>query len=201
MPSQYADPSVSRRKFDREISEYRGLGGEYRRRGWILAEAEFPRALVIFAVPKLRPAVVVMGVAFDFANYDASPPSVRLVNPFTGEPYKSKELPSQLMRASPSQEIPVPGMPAEQKMVIAAQQAYMQAYGPDETPFLCLAGVREYHDHPAHSGDLWELHRTVGAGRLVRLLEVIYRYGVEPITGLAVQLVPQVGLSYGDPPA
>jgi hypothetical protein len=37
--AQYADPGVSRRKFDREISEYRRLGEEYRRRGWILGGA------------------------------------------------------------------------------------------------------------------------------------------------------------------
>jgi hypothetical protein len=36
-----------------------------------------------------------------------------------------------------------------------------------EAPFLCIAGVREYHDHPGHSGDSWDLHRTTGAGRVV----------------------------------
>ncbi len=201
MPVQYTDPDVSLIKFDREIAEYRACGEEYRRRGWILAEVEFPRVLVIFAAPKLKPAAIVMGVTFDFANYDAAPPSVRIVNPFTGEPYKLKELPNPLMRTLPTQEISIPGLPAEQKMMVGAQQPYMQAYGPDEIPFLCLAGVREYHDHPGHSGDLWELHRASGAGRLVRLLEVIYRYGIEPIAGFGVQLVPQVGLNYGPPPS
>jgi len=73
-------------------------------------------------------------------------------------------------------------------------------YSPDESPFLCLAGIREYHSHPAHSGDLWELRRASGAGRLVSLLEVIHRYSIEPITGFGVQLVPQNGLNYGPPP-
>ena len=76
----------------------------------------------------------------------------------------------------------------------------LQAYGPEEIPFLCLAGVREYHEHPAHSGDIWELHRASGAGRLVRLLEIIHRYGIEPITGMSVQLVPQFSVNYGPPP-
>ena len=79
-------------------------------------------------------------------------------------------------------------------------QPYMQAHHPDEIPFLCLAGVREYHDHPAHSGDVWELHRRGGAGRLVRLLEIVDRYGLSPIAGLNVQLVPQVSFNYGTPP-
>jgi len=51
-----------------------------------------------------------------------------------------------------------------------------------------------------HSGDLWELHRNSGAGRLVRLLDVISRYGVEPINGFAVQMVPQIRFNYGPPP-
>lgn len=142
-----------------------------------------------------------MGVAFDYTNYDADAPSVRIVNPFTGVSYKLKELPTQLNRALPQQEIAIPGMPAEgPKMVVASAQPYMQAHG-DEIPFLCLAGVREYHDHPAHNGDIWELHRASGAGRLVRLLEIIHRYGVEPIMGFGVQLVPQVRFTYGPPPS
>src|SRR6185437_3217307 len=43
---------------------------------------------------------------------------------------------------------------------------------PDEVPFLCLAGVREYHEHPAHTGDSWWVHRTTGAGSLSHLLNV-----------------------------
>lgn len=27
-------------------------------------------------------------------------------------------------------------------------------------PFLCLRGIREYHEHPQHSGDEWLLYRT-----------------------------------------
>jgi hypothetical protein len=144
-----------------------------------------------------------MGVAFDYTNYDAMPPSVRLVNPFTGDPYKAKDLPTALNRSVPlpQHEIAVPGVPGGAKMMFAAAQQLMQAYGPDEIPFLCLAGVREYHDHPAHSGDVWELHRATGAGRLVRLLEIIHHYGIEPITGFDVQLVPQVRINYGMPPA
>lgn len=199
--AQYADPAVSRGKFDREIAEFRSLAAQYRQRGWFLAHAEFPSALVVLAAPQLRPAAIVTGVAFDYTNYDAAPPSVRLVNPFTGAPFKMKELPTQLNHALPDQELSLPGIPPAQKLMVASAQPYMQAYGPEEIPFLCLAGVREYHEHPAHSGDLWELHRASGAGRLVRLLEIIYRYGVSPILNYGVQLVPQVGLNYGPPPA
>jgi hypothetical protein len=181
MQIQYTDRAVSRKKFDREIAEYNALGKEYRRRGWFLVSAEFPKVLVILASSKTKPPALVMGVSFDYSNYDAEPPSVRLVDPLVGEPYKFKDLPNPLNRALPQQEILGAALPpGAPRMMIQALQPYMQAHGPDEIPFLCIAGCREYHAHPAHNGDLWELHRTSGAGRLVRLLEIIYRYGQPP---------------------
>jgi len=83
---QYTDPKVSRRKFEREVEEYRRNEVAYRSRGWILVEADFPRVLVVLCAAKLKPAAVITGVRFDYSNYDAAPPSVQLVEPFTGEP-------------------------------------------------------------------------------------------------------------------
>lgn len=194
MTAQFIDLEVSRTKFDREVSEYRALEEDYRKRGWFLIDATFPRALILMAAPQLSPPAIVTGVAFDYTNYDAEPPSVRLVNPFTGVPYLAKDLPVSLNRdVGAAQPLIVPfGLPAGLK--INQIQPYMQAVSPDDIPFFCMAGVREYHSHPAHSGDAWELHRASGAGRLIRLLEIVHRYGVEPIKGLAiqVQLVPRV---------
>jgi hypothetical protein len=138
-------------------------------------------------------------VLFDYTNYDAEPPSVKLVNPFTREPYFAKDLPTTLNRSVPAQTIEFPGV-AGANLQMQAVQPLMQAQTPDEVPFLCIAGVREYHEHPGHSGDAWELHRKSGAGRLVRLLEVIHKYGVEPLRGFSVNLVPQVGFEYAQPP-
>jgi hypothetical protein len=123
---------------------------------------------------------LVCGVAFDYTNYDARPPSVKLVNPFTVEPYATKNLPTTLPRAVPATP-PIGGFPpGVQPMAI---QTMMQpAPTPEGIPFLCHPGVREYHDHPAHSGDAWEHHRADGAGRLVRLLDLIWRYGVTPLS-------------------
>lgn len=199
---QFVEPSVSRAKFDREIAEYRAMEPEYRRRGWILVKAEFPQVLVLLAAPQLSPPAVIVGVRFDYSNYDAQPPSVRLVDPFTNEPYSAGALPTTLKRTV---EAPVPeGMPvppgAEARFV--THQPLMQSYGEDDIPFLCLAGVREYHDHPGHSGDAWEIHRRTGAGRMVRLLDVITRYGVEPVSDYQVSLIPQVtGLIQAQVPA
>ncbi len=200
MRAQLVDPDVSRLKFERELGEYRQLEAEYRQRGWLLVEARFPRVLVVLTAPKLKPAAVVTGVAFDYTNYDMEPPSVRLVNPFTGVPYAAKELPVALNRSVPGAPQELPGMPPGAQFQLVAAQSLMQAGRPDDVPFVCISGVREYHEHPGHSGDPWEIHRAQGEGRLVRLLEVIHKYGIQPISSYNVSLVPQIGFGFGQPP-
>jgi hypothetical protein len=202
--AQFVDPLVSRAKFDREIDDYRAFEREYRRRGWLLLQAKYPDILVALVAPQLKPPAVVTGVRFDYSNYDFRPPSVLLVNPFTEEPYKANEIPTNLKRSVEGSFPGIPGLviPQGAQAKVMMQQPLMQAYGPDDIPFLCVAGVREYHDHPGHSGDAWELHRRTGAGRLVRLLELITKYGVQPISDYQVNLVPQIaGFVQKDVPA
>ena len=198
------DPAVSRTKFDREIRAFRRLAAHYRKRGWFLAEASFPRVLVVLTAPQLKPPAVIVGVLLDYTDYDLRPPSVRLVDPFTAEPYLAKDLPVQLFRqvAAEGFRVEIVGLPGAQAPSLMARQPLMQSYGPDEIPFLCLAGVREYHDHPGHSGDAWELHRAAGAGRLVRLLDIVDRYGIRPLSGYNVALEPKiVGFVQNEVPA
>lgn len=195
---QFVEPAVTHAKFEQEVADFNSLASEYRSNGWFLLDASFPEILVMLAAPQLEPPAIVCGALFDYSNYDAEPPSVRLVNPFTREPYLAKQLPTRLNRAVPGQAVNLPGLPGE--LMMQGAQPLMQAHDGDTIPFLCIAGVREYHEHPAHSGDSWELHRAGGAGRLVRLLEVIHTYGVKPLQGYGVNLVPQVGLDYGEPP-
>lgn len=202
--TQSVDPAVSRTKFDHEISNFRTLSTQYNSRGWFLVNAEFPHAFVILAAPQLRPSPLITGVTFDFSDYDLRPPSVSLVNPFTREPWKGHELPTTLLRRSEGEPMLLPlGVQLPPGVVLPrmVQQQPLMQYYPDGVPFLCIAGVREYHDHPAHSGDVWELHRPAGAGRLIRILEIIDTYGIRPLTGYNVSLVPQVtGFTQGEPP-
>jgi hypothetical protein len=194
---QFVDPSVSAEKFDREIDDFLSIRSQYEQRGWFLVEASFPKVFLIATAANLHPPAVVFGVSFDFANYDARPPSVRIVDPFTRRPLVGKELPTTLNRAVPADAVEIPGLPGQLQMVAA--QPLMQFHDPEDIPFLCLAGVKEYHDHPGHSGDAWELHRSSGAGRLGRLVDVIHTYGVQPIRGFGVNLVPQVAIDFGEP--
>lgn len=200
---QTVDPAVSRSKFERELGQFIGLAGEYRARGWLLVRGEFPNVVVAMIARQLTPPAVLCGVKLDFTDYDARPPSVRLVDPFSEEPYTATSLPTTLKRAVEQQGMFPPGivMPPGAQARLLAEQPLMQWHGPDDIPFLCLPGVREYHDHPGHSGDAWELHRPTGAGRLVRILEVIDTYGLRPINGYNIALLPQItGFSQGQLP-
>ena len=197
--AQSTDLSLSRKKFNREISQFRAHGKEYQQRGWFLAYAKYPEVLVVLATAKTKPVSIMTGVLFDYTNYDAAPPSVRLVHPITGKTYKISELPTALPRLVSE---PKPTIVSNGALQIQPPQtqSLMQAYGPDGVPFICVAGVREYHEHPAHSGDHWELHRASGAGRLVRLIEIISKYGPDTIVGFNVQMTPSIGFLLTDVP-
>ena len=78
---QFTDPVVSRTKFERELAEYHVLSHTYRQRGWLLLKAEYPQVLVAFAAPQTNPLTLVLGVALDYTNYDAAPPSVKSFTP------------------------------------------------------------------------------------------------------------------------
>jgi hypothetical protein len=204
MLEQATDPAVSCVKFEREVGEFRAMGADYAARGWFLTEAIFPHAFVVMAAPQLKPPPLVTGVAFDFSDYDARPPSVRLVDPFTRVPYAWEELPTNLLQQVET--APPPGFqvqlpPGAEPARMLVNQPLMQPSNAGGPPFLCIAGVREYHDHPGHSGDSWDLHRPAGAGRLVRILQTIDTYGVRPLSDYNLTLQMRVtGLQQTDPP-
>ena len=196
---QYVDPEVSRAKFDRELADYLSIEADYRARGWFLVKAGWPTAIVVLATNKTSPPMIVTAAKFDYTNYDAEPPSVRLIDPFSGRLLLDKELPIRFPRMIPGPEMPSP-VPGGPKVRLNTAQDLLQSHSPDDPPFLCVSGVKEYHDHPGHSGDPWELHRSAGEGSLVRLLEVISTYGLAPVTGINVNLVPQVTFVVSEPP-
>lgn len=185
------DPEVSRAKFGRELARYRELEDTYIRRGWWMLGAEFPEVFVVFATARVKPPSVVFGAILNFTNYDFWPPSVKVVDPFTRIPYLAKDVPVQLKRRVPAAPEVVAQFAARGMIVQHQEQAMMQAHDSNDVPFLCLPGVREYHDHPGHSGDPWLLHRSRGEGTLHFVLEQLSRYGVEPIRGyqLGIQCV------------
>lgn len=182
----YVDPAVVRRKVERELATLAARIDQYRARGIWLLGYTFPQLLVAFLATKIKPfPIAPFGVLIDLANYDVEPPSIQFVNPFTRAPLKRSEVPTNFNRfrippgAAPVLQLPA-GLPPQ--MAGAVRDELLQSWGPeDPCPFMCLQGVREYHDNPGHSGDSWWLHRSQGAGRLVRLLDLLSRYGTEPM--------------------
>lgn len=192
----YADPAVVRRKVEREIAAYFERQDHYRARGiWVL-QYDFPQLLVAFVAPKLKPhPIAAFGVLVDMSNYDVEPPSLLFVNPFTREPLAFKDVPTRLVRVRvenvpaqlpPGMELP-PGMPQNLMQQMQHHDALLQG-SDEELPFMCLQGVREYHENPAHTGDPWWLYRSKGAGSLLRLLDVISRFGTEAMREMQFQL-------------
>lgn len=192
----YADPTVVRRKVEREIAAYFERQEHFRSRGiWVL-QYEFPQLLVAFVAAKVKPfPLAPYGVLLDLSNYDVAPPSVRFVNPFTKQSLKRSDIPTRLsrLRVGPNGQqqvmlpdgalgvIPIPG-------AVSQQDDLLQAWSDDDLPFVCLQGVLEYHQNPGHSGDSWWLHRGKGAGSILRLLDILARYGTESMRQLNVQL-------------
>lgn len=192
------DPVISRTKFDREVAQLQSVSAECRRRGWWVLDAEFPNVLAAFVAPQLRPRPVLFGALLNFDNYDLWAPSVRIVDPFTAKPLLAKEIPPSLtFTRKVAVQIPVeiPGMGS----FGYTEQPLLMAHGPDELPFFCIPGVREYHEHPAHTGDDWLLHRDRGEGSLYFLLEKLARYGLEPVQQYQMGL-QIIGYARGEAP-
>lgn len=165
----FVDPIVCRTKFNREVDNFRQLANEYHRRGVWLVDATFPDVFITLSATNVRPAIVVFGVVINFENYDVQPPSLRFVDPFTRQPLKA----SQIGTGFPV----ITGTNPQGQQNL---QTLIQAFT-DERPFLCMRGVREYHDTPAHSGDSWFLYRNTGVGTLAYLVHALVKHGTDPI--------------------
>jgi hypothetical protein len=181
------DPGVVRTKFDREVAHYRLLSAEYLKRGWILLSADFPTVIVLFAAAHLKPSAMLYGVAIDFWNYDFWPPSVTFIDAFTLQPLTVDQLPNRLPKKATA--VQMPGLPPG--MIVERQPDLLVQAHEDKKPFLCMKGVREYHDHPQHSNDPWLPLRT-GSGSLYHILDVIYRHGIRsiPAYSILMQVAP-----------
>lgn len=186
--TQFIEPSISRKKFDREIKKFKKIEQTYRKKGIMLFEHEFPKVILAFAVPKLRPTPpIAFAVKLDFTNYDLEPPSITFIDPFSGDVLKRGQIPVKFLQISQPEQF-IPNIPAQQQIT---SQDLLQGNS-DTIPFFCIPGVKEYHDHPYHSGDSWFLYRNKGEGELITLVDQLYNYSMPYIQGYQVNLTPQV---------
>jgi hypothetical protein len=193
---QAADTEVSRRKFARELGQLRAIEQTLVSRGWWIMRAEFPYVKVAFATVGMRPRVIPFALKADFTDYDVQPLAITFVDPFEDRELTAIEMMTRLPRRMPFD----PAIPTEIAAQLPVQRVELYQHYPHMPTipgFLCLPGTRAYHEHPAHSGDPWELHRNTGEGRLFALLETVWRYGAAPINQFAIN----IGLGQSEIPA
>lgn len=167
------DPEVTRLKIERELELWRENEQTYRKRGWILlgrreleVDIGFLGCLPVGAVQ--IPAMTAC-VRIDFTDFDLEPPSVEFIDPLTGE------------YAPPPVQALVDTDEGPRDLVVHSH--------PDTNrPFFCVPGIRQYHDHPQHSGDSWLLHRSTGEGSLATICDRIWRAMARNLLGIHVEL-------------
>ena len=167
------DPEVTRRKFEGELERWREQEEVYRRRGWLmLAEGDltvdigFLGRLPVGGQP--IPALSAC-VRIDFTNFDLWPPSVEFIDPFTGE-----YAPPPVQALIGTDEGP--------------RDLVVHSHPETGRPFFCVRGIREYHEHPQHSGDSWLLYRQSGEGSLATICDRIWRSMARNLIGIQVNV-------------
>ena len=165
------DANVSRLKYEREVERLKTQRQLLQSRGIFLLEPiEFPVIELIF-VPR-RPIQIIVeaqqagavalpegtvatveipalsGMAFrahfDLTDYDLRAPSLEFRDAWANIVLSY----NTMLRALEFEE--------QRK----AHLVLLDNHPVTHKPFLCLRGVREYHEHPQHSGDDWLLYRT-----------------------------------------
>jgi hypothetical protein len=169
------DPVVSARKFQTELDRWMA-DARRRERGWLLldqnhaaqtVEIGFLTRVSITAAGPLPIMPCAVRIAYD--NYDLWAPSVLFIDPLTRQPAKPAV---SAFHASPE----------------GPRNVLIDAHPLSGHPFLCVPGIREYHNHPQHTGDDWLLHRETGAGSLGVICDRIWRFMIRNIFGIQVQL-------------
>src|SRR5262249_33083179 len=122
--------------------------------------------------PVATPAMTAC-VRIDFENYDLWPPSVEFIDALTGE-----YAPPPVQALVDSDEGP--------------RDLVVHSHPETNRPFFCVPGIRQYHDHPQHSGDSWLLHRAAREGSLATICDRIWRAMARNLLGvqLNVQTLP-----------
>lgn len=168
------DPEVSKIKFKREVTSLIKHKEELRNRGWLIEATSFPIIRVSFLTRGLQPPVAPLTVDINFTNYNILPPSVRFLNPVT---FNITYLNGLQPQADGS-----------------FHNVMIQGHPITNEPFICLPGIQEYHSHPQHNGDSWDLHRYTGEGGLYFILDNIWRYCIKSINGYVVPniVLPQL---------
>ncbi len=116
-------------------------------RGWLIHDSVFPVLDLSFRDPARKELRLRLGCD----DWNDSPPSVSLLAPD-----------GSFLTALPPQR--------------AAPTIFNGgAHAHTGRPFVCMIGVREYHQHSSHVGDLWSNYRTRDSYTLGNIVEQLWR--------------------------
>lgn len=170
---QFVDPEVTKQKYNEELAKFQSLKNNYRKLGVLLLEDAYPNLYFGFAAISLSPVPIIFSVKINFDNYDVQPLSVQFVHPLTFLPVLGSQMHSRLPRK-------LEGSPQPQELLQIDK---------DEKPFFCVPGIREYHEHPFHTGDSWFLYRKKGKeGSLCFILDNLQLYGTSHIKAYQIPI-------------
>lgn len=165
---QFVDLEVTKIKFERELQEFKQNEDEYRKKGIICVKTNLLSINLLFAMPQLKPQAIAFAVNIDYTNWDVEPPSIKFIDPFSEAILKREDIKIKFFQVQNKNAIGI----------INGQIAEPDLLQPGNPPFFCIPGVKEYHQHPAHSGDSWLLYRTKGEGKLCVLIDQLYSHSI-----------------------
>lgn len=184
------DRQVAQAKFARELDILDAHEATLSGRGMWVRNRRFPFVDVMFTAQKplrifdRKGGLVVpilgarsFGARFDLEDFDLTAPSVTFREPGDWRVMQPGGLAGYLEIAG------------EQKRVLLLHPIHKRL-------FLCVQGVREYHEHPDHTNDDWLSHRQEGA--LLRAVESVWTTCVDNVApigtadeqGLQFELAP-----------
>lgn len=198
------DPRVTQKKYERELDRLIDQRPALERKGvFLLGPSDYPvldflyvpRHPLKVSVPTVSPSRIILPqgtvlmmqadlpslamrafkARFDLTDYDLRPPSVEFLDPWSDQPLDF----ATMFRALEFEE--------QRK----AHVVLLGDHPVTHKPFLCLRGIREYHEHPQHSGDDWLLYRNEMS--LFSLVISLWRVGVDLVH-------PQLVLQPPNPP-
>lgn len=174
---QYVEPEVTLIKYNEEIGNFRKVSTVWREKGVFLIHEDYPIVEFLFTTPKIRPPAVAFAVRIDFTNYDIEPPSLKFICPFTKKILDRDEVLLSFIQVNKKPDNVNPAIQNQGQF-----QDLLQSHR-NKTPFFCIPGIKEYHDHPAHTGDSWLLYRKKGEGSLGFILGQLYDNSIPFIKG------------------
>ena len=138
------DPEVSQLKFQRALAQLDGgAAGFAGDAGWVVIGRTYPLFEVIWTHPRTKRQV---GFRFNFDSWDAIPPSLELFDPDTKATLQWERWPQ-------------------------GGWAVGSPHPLTQKPFLCLPGIREFHDHPSHTADAWPALRGLSSYSMLYLMQ------------------------------